>query len=207
MEGLPQEMQLPGAQLTGEGEMAGAPPVAPEVPGVPGEGEFVSEEKRQGLLSMIEDIRGKVGEANAAGFATDNMQDVNRSEALQQVFSMMQEAGVDLTDPQSVGEFIEKLRESNPDMAALFEESMNQLLGGEAPEGGLPGAPEGGLPGAPAGGLPGAPAGGLPGAPAGGLPAEPPIPAGPGTMPNLQGANMNQNENIPQDVRGPVPQQ
>lgn len=114
---LPPEMMMPAPALTGFGE-------APEQP-VPG---TINEEQKKQLLDLIEKIRGKIGEANAMGFAGDNKFKVERSKAMQQVFAVLKKAGVDLTNPQAVGEFIEKLRQRSPDLAQLFEQFMEGLL-------------------------------------------------------------------------------
>lgn len=128
-EQLPREMQLPKPNLTG----------ASGVDAVPGEPqvEYVGEEQKDELRNMIEQIRSKLGEVNASGFAGKNMNQVKKSEILREIFSMLQASGIDLTNPQSVGQFIQQLRETNPEMAQLFEQAMDELLGGSSPvEGG-----------------------------------------------------------------------
>lgn len=105
----------------------GQPPVAP----VP-EGKAVkmaTPEQKQQLLDLIEATRGKLGEFNATSFAVDNQIESSRNDALKQVFDALQSAGVDLTDPQSVSDFLMKLRIQNPQMSQMFEEALNQLLG------------------------------------------------------------------------------
>jgi hypothetical protein len=62
------------------------------------------------------------------------------------MFTILEEAGVDLSDPSSINHFIMSLRERNPELAQRFEEAVNQLLGGEEPVEGeipqtIPGAP------------------------------------------------------------------
>jgi len=121
---LPQEMQLPRPELRGVGDVN-------SIPGEPQSGmeeEFVGEDKKELLRQMIEEIKGKLGEANSLGFVTDNMGKVQKGEALQKVFELLQQSGVDLTNPESVRQFIEKMRSSNPEIAQLFEEVMNELL-------------------------------------------------------------------------------
>lgn len=176
---LPPEMQQPQPQLTGTDLMNA-------IPGEPQQ-EIVGDDKRQELLDMIEQIKGKVGQANATRFAMDNMVNSKRSDALQQIFMLMQEAGVDLADPQSVAEFIAKIREVNPDMAMLFEEIMDQLLGGEPKDM----SPE---------------MGGMEDM---GDMEEMPSEAGasrPGDLKMLRGIKMSPNEDLQQTVRGPVPE-
>lgn len=181
---LPPEMQQPQPQLTGTDPMNA-------IPGEPQQ-EIVGDDKRQELLDMIEQIKGKVGQSNATRFAMDNMVNSKRSDALQQIFMLMQEAGVDLADPQSVAEFIAKIREVNPDMAMLFEEIMDQLLGGEPKEM----SPE-------MGGMEDIDGMGMDGM------DEMPQEMGasrPGDLKMLRGIKMSPNEDLQQTVRGPVPE-
>lgn len=91
------------------------------------------EQKKQ-LLDLIEATRGKLGEFNATSFAVDNQIEAGKSDALKQVFDALQSAGVDLTDPKSVSDFLQKLRIQNPHMSKLFEEALNQLLGEQGQE-------------------------------------------------------------------------
>ena len=208
MEELPQEMQAPAPQLTGEAPMDAMPGEGMPIPGegmpmpggespMPGPGvEMVGEDKKQELLAIIEDIKGKMGEANASAFASENMFNVKKSEAVEQVFNILQEAGVDLSNPESVNMFLEKLREENPDMAILFEEALDQLFGSEDIGEGESLGDEEEMGGAQAeaeellGPTPGGP--GAVG------------PSGPGDLKNLN--PMQQNENLQEGLRGPLPQ-
>lgn len=107
----------------------GQPPVAPATEGKAVK--MATPEQKQQLLDLIEATRGKLGEFNATSFAVDNQIESGRNDALKQVFEALQSAGVDLTDPQSVSDFLMKLRTQNPQMSQMFEEALNQLLGGE----------------------------------------------------------------------------
>ena len=88
-------------------------------------------EQRQELLAMVEKIKAKMGEFKASMFAGGHKAEATRSALLQKVFEMLQLAGVDLNDPQSVSQFIEKLKTVNPQLATWFETSMDALLGAE----------------------------------------------------------------------------
>lgn len=94
---------------------------------------FATEEQKQELLNMIEAIRGKLGEFNATSFAGSNALDKTKRDLLRQVFEKLQLAGIDLNDRESVAAFIEKLRAADPELALMFEESMDALLGEDEP--------------------------------------------------------------------------
>ena len=107
--------------------------VAPE-----GGDQPISEQQRQTLLDMKNEIRVKLGKFHATSFASKNKIEAVRSSILKQVFEKLQLAGVDLTDKDSVAAFLAKLQQTNPELATNFEQAMNVLLGGE----GMQGAPQ-----------------------------------------------------------------
>lgn len=98
----------------------------------PSEGKAVKmatpEQKKQ-LMDMIEATKGKLGEFNSASFSVDNQMESSKNDALKEVFATLQAAGVDLTDPASVADFLSKLRIQNPQMSKIFEDALNSLLG------------------------------------------------------------------------------
>ena len=108
--------------------------VAPEQTG----DQPVSDEQKQVLLDMINEIRVKLGNVHAANFATKNKIEKLRSDLLKQVFEKLQLAGVDLTSNESVSNFLNNLQQVSPQIAANFEKAMDLLLGGD----GMQGAPQ-----------------------------------------------------------------
>lgn len=98
----------------------------------------VSDEQKQSLLDLIGSIREKLGTFKATKFAGDGAVEKMRSSLLQQVFEKMQLAGVDLTSQESVAAFMERLKQTSPELTANFEKAMEILLGGS----GMPGAPQ-----------------------------------------------------------------
>lgn len=103
------------------------PPVGGEV----GSPQMASPEQKQELLAMIDSIRQKMGNFNATDFASKNKTERTRRELLRKVFEILQLSGVDLSNRDSVSEFLAKLQEQNPQLAAWFESSMDVLLGNE----------------------------------------------------------------------------
>jgi hypothetical protein len=89
----------------------------------------VSEEQRQELLDMINQIQTKLGSFNAIQFASKNSIEKIRRDLLKQVFQKLQLSGVDLTDQQSVADFIGKIKSRSPELATMFENAMGVLLG------------------------------------------------------------------------------
>lgn len=133
----PNETQQPEV-----GPSSGAPLVPPELGGDPTQGSPVSPqggqpvtpEQKQTLLDLIGKIREKLHSLHAVKFATSNKTEALRRALLTQVFQKLQLSGVDLTSRESVANFITKLQQSSPELAANFEKAMDALLGG--PQGG-----------------------------------------------------------------------
>lgn len=114
------------------------------MPGVPMAGDQpITAEEKQTLLDLIAKIRSQMENLQATSFASSNKSDLLRRELLKQVFEKLQLAGVDLSSRESVGAFIMRLQEQNPELAAMFEKSMDVLMGktgsfGEGAEAGVP---------------------------------------------------------------------
>lgn len=121
-----QQVGIPQTPPQPQGMGMPAPTGAPE-----SGAQMATGEQRQQLLDLIGATMDKLGDVNTARFSAENSAALNKSDALKEIFSIMQRAGVDLTDLQSVSEFLNGLREQNPEMAEFFEQNLNQLLGGE----------------------------------------------------------------------------
>lgn len=127
---------------------AGVPPMPPTptdpgmptgAPGMPPMTDEITPEEKQVLIDMIAKIREQLGSLDATRFAASNKTESLRRELLKQVFEKLQLAGVDLSSRESVATFIMRLQEQNPELAQMFEKSMDVLLG--KAEGGSFGAP------------------------------------------------------------------
>lgn len=103
--------------------------------------EMATPEQKQKLMDLIGKTRDKVGEFNAQSFASDNKIQSQKNDVLGQLFQMLQAAGIDLTDPRSISDFINQLKMKNPPMGQMFEDALNQLLG-EDTEGGQEAPPQ-----------------------------------------------------------------
>ena len=90
-------------------------PIPQEVP----EGE-ISEEQRQELLQKLEELKGISGQINTGMFINKNTKETDQQALQKQIFLMLQELGVDLSDPNSIREFLSKLETENPDIFELI---------------------------------------------------------------------------------------
>lgn len=103
-------------------------------------------EQKQQLMDLIDATKGKLSEFNSHSFAVDNQMQGDTNDTLKQIFSVLQSAGVDLADPKSVSDFLSQLRSQNPQMSQMFEQALNQLLGGSEPQDQMPQDTSGGVP-------------------------------------------------------------
>lgn len=92
-------------------------------------GEEISDEQHQELLALLEKVKHGSAQLESSQFVLDAKGDEAKREALRYVFDALAERGINLQDPASVAEFMEKLKIQNPDLYELFEEAMSQLLG------------------------------------------------------------------------------
>ena len=122
-------MQIPSSDQQSQGfDPATGQPGDPAMnPG----GQPVSEEQKQELITMINQIREKLKRLSVLKFASENKKDEMRRAMLRQVFEKLQLTGVDLSDRQSVSDFLNNLKQDNPELATMFEQSMDALLGSD----------------------------------------------------------------------------
>ena len=106
------------------------PRMPPPTSGVPiGGDQPISPEEKQTLLNLIAQIKSQLGVLQATSFASSGKSELLRKELLKQVFEKLQLAGVELSSRESVAAFIMRLQEQNPELAAMFEKSMDVLIG------------------------------------------------------------------------------
>lgn len=131
---IPQENPLMTPQMPPQGVPAMPQPPMPPAPmgatgmGAPA-GEPITPEEKQVLMDLIAKIKANMESLQATQFAGDTKVDLLRRDLLKQVFEKLQMAGVDLTSRESVGEFIMRLQKQNPELAQMFEKSMDFLMG------------------------------------------------------------------------------
>jgi len=99
-------------------------PAAP----IPVEKQLIGPEKKQELLdaskrmgAFAEDLKMR---RNAEGLRLNKM----KQEKLESIFENMSMRGVDMTNRESVADYIAKLRAKNPELADNFEKSMDYFL-------------------------------------------------------------------------------
>lgn len=101
--------------------------------------EMATPEEKQSLIDMLSQIEQKYRDMNASKFAGDNQSASIKQDLLVDVFKTMQDNGIDVTNVESVRQFLDNLEQSNPDLYQLFVDAFNGLMGDQN----APAAPEG----------------------------------------------------------------
>lgn len=109
------EMTTPGLDMLGD----------------PAQGGLSQEEMRNNLSELMNGVQSKYSELNSEVFSNKNAADSTRQETIREALEMLQAAGVDLNDPESINQFMQRLNEMNPDLFMLFEDALNKILAGD----------------------------------------------------------------------------
>lgn len=87
-----------------------------------------TEEFKQALGQLMNKIHGKMEEVNATDTAMNMKNDGANKKLLGQFFDSMKAAGFDPSDQQAVGEYLDFLKENQPDIYAMIESMLQQSL-------------------------------------------------------------------------------
>lgn len=103
------------------------------VPNVAPQTELSQEQMKANLQDMMSKIDSKYQDFNSQKFSSDNKYKVQQGEALRQLFDILQSFGVDPSNVEEVGAFLNKIKNSNPELGQQLEESLSVLLGEDVP--------------------------------------------------------------------------
>jgi len=131
MPAMPEGIQaMPQGMTQGMPEMQGPSAVAP--------GQDVGSDAKARLATMIENLKNKQGQMNAMKFGESNKVESQRQKALMEVFSMMQDAGIDPSNIEEVKAFLDELEVSNPEVYKAFVAAFGLLMGQQGGQSALP---------------------------------------------------------------------
>ena len=111
-------------------------PASPEaVPGIGASAspELSQEQMKGNLQELMGKIESKYNEFGAAKASADNASKTSKSEMLREVFDLFESQGVDPNSPEEVGAFLDKIKETNPEIYAQIDQALRSLLG-DSPE-------------------------------------------------------------------------
>lgn len=119
-------------------------PIAQMPQGTPDGNQPITPEQKQELLKLLEDAKSMQGEINSRMFMNKNSQTSSQQDLQKQVFTMLQELGVDLNNPDSIRKFLGDLEQSNPDLFTLVTQLLDEAFKGTGDP--LPSQLESGVP-------------------------------------------------------------
>lgn len=91
-------------------------------------GDMTPEEMTNDLTELMQAIDQRMNTINGAKVKMEGDLTIAQNKAIEDLFKMLQENGVDLNDPNAVGEFLKQLEQDNPEGYKIFEDAINNLL-------------------------------------------------------------------------------
>jgi len=108
----------------------------PPLGGQPIEGGIGQELSQEEMMSNLQGLAGKIDEKyqdfNSQKFASKNRLDTRKRDALKEVFNVMLEKGINLENPEDVRNFLDTLRETNPELYQIVEGSLEKIFAVES---------------------------------------------------------------------------
>lgn len=104
-------------------------PMAPGVEAAPSSSELSQDQMRGNLQDMMSKIEGEYRNFNSQKFASDNKDLANKSLMMRKLFQMFKSMGVDPSDATALKNFLEQLKQSNPEVYQQVEAALEAILG------------------------------------------------------------------------------
>jgi hypothetical protein len=89
--------------------------------------EMSSDEMKSDLLSSLEDLKNRETAIKEQEIVNKDTIKQIRARAIQSLFAILEDFGVDASNLESINAFLSKLREQSPDLADLFEIAFTDL--------------------------------------------------------------------------------
>lgn len=113
-----------------------APASPATVPGVqetlPGQEDLSQEEMISNLKELMARINSKYADFNSGKAISESKIMQSKSQSLREVFDLLQSAGVDPSNVEQVQGFLDKIKNSNPELYQQIEKVLAEIMGGEA---------------------------------------------------------------------------
>ena len=88
---------------------------------------LASTDMRSELEAGLEDVKSRAGALNSQELVNKNKIKEIKAKAIQSLFGLLEDFGVDASNLESINLFLSKLRERDPDFATLFEIAFTDL--------------------------------------------------------------------------------
>lgn len=83
------------------------------------------------IKNKIQQFMTDSNQAKTASIQSQSAIEDARTQAMQQAFEVLKEAGVNPADPSSLAEFMQKLESLDPDAAEMMQNALSAIFGGE----------------------------------------------------------------------------
>jgi hypothetical protein len=92
---------------------------------------LISDEKRQNLFYAMGRLKAQAEDTKMRINSSQIRLETERKKKLGEIFSKMKLGGVDLSSRESVSDYINRLKQNNPETAVMFENAMGYLMSGK----------------------------------------------------------------------------
>jgi len=96
----------------------------------------MSDDQRKEIQNLLGLVKQNYAKWNSTKFSVGNRVDSARRDMLKQVMQVLLANGVDLSDQNSVAQYLNQLKQKNPDQYQSFTSALDSLLGKEDYENG-----------------------------------------------------------------------
>ena len=110
-------------------QMSPTPPVASPT-SAPAGPALSSEQMKSNLQDLMSKVQGKYQDFNSSRFAAANKTQAQRSAAMRQLFEMFESMGVDPSNADQLKQFLNLLKQRNPELYQQIEDALESMLGG-----------------------------------------------------------------------------
>jgi len=92
------------------------------------EGDLSQEEMSANLDTAMAGVESSYRKFNSTQLMAKNKADADKKKVINNIFDTMESLGVDPSDQKELSTFLEKSKETHPEMVAIIEQSLNELL-------------------------------------------------------------------------------
>ena len=105
-----------------------SPPGVPNMPMSPQGPELSQEEMRKNIEQMMSQVQEKYGDAQASRFDIQRNSTEGQGALLREMFDFFQSVGVDASNPEEIQAYLEKVKQTSPELAQQLEALLTKLV-------------------------------------------------------------------------------